>query len=162
MIDRSKCPMLPDFSELTAQQLAKIARRPLRCVNCGEVLELACNGTTFGSQFVLVRRDTLAEMNLEDGPVDDLAAHAPVPRKLMGGSFGLENTEPPRHSAEVEDEDDADYDAIAGDAALRSLPRSPSRVVHYKPKPCVICGDIFTPHSGRVTICQKPECQANR
>jgi hypothetical protein len=37
-----RCPVLPAFDELTAEQLDAIGARPLCCVSCGQELELRC------------------------------------------------------------------------------------------------------------------------
>lgn len=36
------CPVVPDLSDATAEQLDRIVGRPHRCASCGQELELRC------------------------------------------------------------------------------------------------------------------------
>jgi hypothetical protein len=68
------CPTLPDFSELTASELAAIASQPLRCTHCGGVIELACPGSAKGATF------SLAVVAINGASPDALKAPAAVER----------------------------------------------------------------------------------
>lgn len=128
-------PVLPDFSELTADELAKIVGAPLKCVRCGGVLELRCPE---GHLYVAPR--TISPN---------------IPRPLAELPPERRRARPPASVQPLR---------FPGHKASCSMNKTPATVTHrvncscaprtYKPKVCA-CGVTFQPTGPRDIRCSK-------
>lgn len=159
--------------ELSADEFAQLARGPLRCVNCGEILELTCQAPLIPSRVVTaplqlvhvtrtirMTRDEVerwAGRRFERGPAPREETPTREPLLMEDADFGtVHRTDPP-------DADDADDRPPIGEMATngaddpRRKPERPRRKMIFRLRPCAVCGAEFTPTGGNC-----PRCEACR